>query len=392
MTDNRPKIRIGVLFGGRSGEHEVSLRSARSVMAALDRDRYVVVPIGITKEGRWVAAGVEALASGLVNGDARSAILLPEPSNASLMTMDHVTGDATASNLSVMTALDVVFPVLHGTYGEDGTVQGLLELAGVPYVGAGVVGSAVGMDKAIFKQVMVAAGLPVLPWVLCTRSQWRRDPDAVIAAVENALPYPVFTKPANLGSSVGISKCRDRAELRAGLDEAARFDRRLVVEQGIDRARELEVAVLGNDEPVASVVGEIRPRRDFYDYVAKYMAEPGSEDESELIIPADLDPQHAETIRELAVRAYQAIDCAGLGRVDLLLDDQAGQIYLNEINTIPGFTNISMYPKLWEATGMSYGELLDRLVDLALERHQEKADLATSIDVTALLPGQRGTA
>ena len=392
MTDNRPKIRIGVLFGGRSGEHEVSLRSARSVMAALDRDRYEVVPIGITKEGRWVAAGVEALASGLVNGDARSAILLPEPSDASLMTMDHVTGDDAASNLSVMTTLDVVFPVLHGTSGEDGTVQGLLELAGVPYVGAGMVGSAVGMDKAIFKQVMVAAGLPVLPWVLCTRGQWRRDPDAVIAAVEDALPYPVFTKPANLGSSVGISKCRDRAELRAGLDEAARFDRRLVAEQGIDRARELEVAVLGNDEPVASVVGEIRPRRDFYDYVAKYMAEPGSEDESELIIPANLDPQHAETIRELAVRAYQAIDCAGLGRVDLLLDDQSGQIYLNEIKTIPGFTNISMYPKLWEATGMSYSELLDRLVDLALERHQEKADLATSIDVTALQPGQRGTA
>lgn len=392
MTDIRPKIRIGVLFGGRSGEHEVSLRSARSVMAALDRDRYEVVPIGITKEGRWVAADVDTLASGLVAGNVRSATLLPEPSDASLMAVDHTIGDPAASNMSVMTALDVVFPVLHGTYGEDGTVQGLLELAGVAYVGAGVVGSAVGMDKAIFKQVMVANGLPVLPWVLCTRNQWRREPDEVIAAVESALPYPVFTKPANLGSSVGISKCGDREELRAGLDEAARFDRRLVVEQGIHRARELEVAVLGNDEPVASVVGEIRPRREFYDYVAKYMAEPGSEDESELIIPANLDPQHAEAIRELAVQAYKAIDCAGLGRVDLLLDDQSGQIYLNEINTIPGFTNISMYPKLWEATGISYSELLDRLVDLALERNQEKADLATSIDLTALQPAQRGTA
>lgn len=386
------KLRIGVLFGGRSGEHEVSLRSARSVMAALDRDRYEVVPIGITKEGRWVAADVDALASGLVAGDARSATLLPEPADASLMAVDPVPSDPAASSISTITTLDVVFPVLHGTYGEDGTVQGLLELADVPFVGAGVVGSAVGMDKAIFKQVMTAAGLPVLPWVLCTRNQWRREPDAVIAAVESALPYPVFTKPANLGSSVGISKCRDRDELRAGLDEAARFDRRLVVEQGIHRARELEVAVLGNDEPVASVVGEVRPRREFYDYVAKYMAEPGSEDESELIIPAELAAGQAETIRELAVRAYKVIDCAGLGRVDLLLDDQSGQIYLNEINTIPGFTTISMYPKLWEATGMSYGELLDHLVDLALERHREKADMATSIDVTALQPGQRGAA
>ncbi len=392
MSDIQPKLRIGVLFGGRSGEHEVSLRSARSVMAALNRDRYEIVPIGITKEGRWVATDVDALASGLVAGDARSATLLPEPADASLMAVDHAPGDPAASSISVMTTLDVVFPVLHGPYGEDGTVQGLLELAGVPFVGAGVVGSAVGMDKAIFKQVMIAAGLPVLPWVLCTRNQWRREPDAVIAAVESALPYPVFTKPANLGSSVGISKCRDRDELRAGLDEAARFDRRLVVEQGIHRARELEVAVLGNDEPVASVVGEVRPHHEFYNYVAKYMVEPGSEDEAELIIPAELEPGQAETIRELAVRAYKAIDCAGLGRVDLLLDDQTGQIYLNEINTIPGFTTISMYPKLWEATGLSYGELLDRLVDLALERHQEKADLATSIDVTALQSGQRGTA
>ena len=392
MSDIQPKLRIGVLFGGRSGEHEVSLRSARSVMAALDRDHYEIVPIGITKEGRWVATDVDALASGLVAGDARSATLLPEPADASLMAVDHAPGDPAASSISVMTTLDVVFPVLHGPYGEDGTVQGLLELAGVPFVGAGVVGSAVGMDKAIFKQVMIAAGLPVLPWVLCTRNQWRREPDAVIAAVESALPYPVFTKPANLGSSVGISKCRNRDELRAGLDEAARFDRRLVVEQGIHRARELEVAVLGNDEPVASVVGEVRPHHEFYNYVAKYMVEPGSEDEAELIIPAELVPGQAETIRELAVRAYKAIDCAGLGRVDLLLDDQTGQIYLNEINTIPGFTTISMYPKLWEATGLSYGELLDRLVDLALERHQEKADLATSIDVTALQSGQRGTA
>lgn len=382
----RPKLRIGVIFGGRSGEHEVSLRSARSVVAALDPNKYEVVPVGITREGRWVAATADALTAGPRN-DARSATLLPEPGEQALMTVDPV-----SSSLSVFAELDVVFPVLHGPYGEDGTIQGLLELAGLPYVGAGVVGSAVGMDKAIFKQVMVACGLPVLPWVLVTRDRWRREPDAVIAAVESALPYPVFSKPVNLGSSVGISKCRTRDELRAGLDEAARFDRRLIIEQGIDHARELEVAVLGNDDPIASIVGEIRPRREFYDYVAKYMAEPGSEDESELLIPADISPEMSNAIRDLAVGAYKAIDCAGLGRVDLLLDAHGGQLYLNEINTIPGFTDISMYPKLWEATGVPYGELLDRLIDLALERHRDKAQSATSIDVDALKSGRGKTA
>jgi len=384
------KIRVGVVFGGRSGEHEVSLRSARSVMAALDPGRYEVVPIGITKDGRWFAGDVGATMAVLTPGaaDTRPATLLPEPSDATLMAVDRAGEGASPSGLSVITELDVVFPVLHGPFGEDGTVQGLLELAGVPYVGAGVVGSAVGMDKGIFKQVMVASDIPVLPWVLCTRRQWLREPEAIIEAVEAAFPYPVFTKPSNLGSSVGISKCNGRDELRAGLDEAARFDRRLIIEQGIDRARELEVSVMGNDEPVASVVGEIRPRREFYDYVAKYMAAPDSEDESELIIPAPLTAEQSEAIRALAVRAYQAIDCAGLGRVDLLLDDRTGRIYLNEINTIPGFTNISMYPKLWEASGISYSELLDRLIDLALDRYQEKSELETTIDITALQAGE----
>jgi D-alanine-D-alanine ligase len=381
------KIRVGVLFGGRSGEHEVSLRSARSVMRALDPSKYEVVPIGITKDGRWLAGDVDALTPGAPAGG-RAVTLLPEPSEAGLMAVERPGDDLTASNLSIMAELDVVFPVLHGPYGEDGTVQGLLELAGLPYVGAGVVGSAVGMDKAIFKQVMVANDLPVLPWVLCTRRQWLREPEAVIAAVETALPYPVFTKPANLGSSVGISKCHGRAELRDGLVEAARFDRRLIAEQGIHRARELEVSVLGNDDPVASLVGEVRPRREFYDYVAKYLTEPGSEDESELIIPAPLPAELSRQVRELALRAYRAIDCAGLARVDLLLDDHSGTLYLNEINTIPGFTNISMYPKLWEATGLSYGELLDRLIDLALERRREKDELVTSIDVMAPQSGE----
>ncbi len=381
------KLRIGVLFGGRSGEHEVSLRSARSVMAALDPDRYEVVPIGITKDGRWLAG--DAMAALSEGAAARPATLLPEPATqaSTLLALDRAEDDA-APSLSVVAELDVVFPVLHGTYGEDGTVQGLLELAGLPYVGAGVVGSAVAMDKAIFKQVMAANGLPLLPWRLFSGSQWRRDPQAVLDAVEGALPYPVFSKPANLGSSVGISKCRNRDELRAGLAEAARFDRRLLVEQGIEHARELEVAVLGNDEPRASVVGEVRPRREFYDYVAKYLLPPGSEEESELLIPAPIPAALAETVRALAVRAYRAIDGAGLARVDLLLDDHSGQLYLNEINTIPGFTSISMYAKLWAASGLSYGELLDQLIALALERHEEKANLETSIDPTALGAGE----
>jgi D-alanine-D-alanine ligase len=388
------KIRVGVLFGGRSGEHEVSLRSAQSVMRSLDPSKYEVVPIGITKDGRWLAVDPDAQ-NGLLSADGRAVTLLPEPSETGLMAVEHAGDDLTTTSLSLIAELDVVFPVLHGPYGEDGTVQGLLELAGLPYVGAGVVGSAVGMDKAIFKQVMAANDLPVLPWVLCTRRQWLREPDTVIEAVEEALHYPVFTKPANLGSSVGISKCRNRAQLRAGLSEAARFDRRLIAERGIHQARELEVSVLGNDDPMASVVGEIRPRREFYDYVAKYLAEPGSEEESELIIPAPLSPDLSQQVRELALRAYKAIDCAGLARVDLLLDDDSGFVYLNEINTIPGFTNISMYPKLWEATGVSYSELLDRLIDLALDRHREKGELVTSIDVDsawALQSGEGGAA
>ncbi len=363
------KIRVGVIFGGRSGEHEVSLQSARSVMAALDVTRYEVVPVGIDKNGRWLAG--DALAA-LTQGNpsaARPAALLPDPAAGALMQLEQTPEQPTT--LTELAHLDVVFPVLHGPYGEDGTVQGLLELAGLPYVGAGVVGSAVGMDKAIFKQVMAANGLPVLPWLLITRSDWRKRPLTILEQIEAALHYPLFTKPANLGSSVGISKCRNRAELEKGLREAAVYDRRLIVEQGIN-ARELEISVLGNDDPIASVVGEICPRREFYDYTAKYLAEPDSDEYTELIIPADIPPALAEALRDLAVRAYKAIDCAGLGRVDFLLDRESGQVYVNEINTIPGFTRISMYPKLWEASGLSYPALLDRLIDLALERHAEK--------------------
>ncbi|MFN2136962.1 MAG: D-alanine--D-alanine ligase family protein [Candidatus Promineifilaceae bacterium] len=368
------KLRVGVVFGGRSGEHEVSLMSARSVITALDRDKYEVIEIGISKDGRWLAG--EALAQ-LQHGETNAlpATLLPDPQTAALMQLDQDQNQAT--NLSTIAELDVIIPILHGTYGEDGTLQGLLELAGLPYTGAGVVGSAVGMDKAIFKYVMAANDIPVLDWKLVTSHDWESDPDNVIATIEDRLDYPVFTKPANLGSSVGISKCSDRTELLAGLDDAFRYDRRAVVEQGID-ARELEVAVLGNDDPLASIVGEIRPRRAFYDYVAKYLAAPGSEDESELLVPADIDAATAEAVRKLAVRAYKAIDCAGMGRVDLLLDKTDGRLYMNEINTIPGFTTISMYPKLWQESGLSYPALLDRLIELAVERHEQKHSLETS--------------
>jgi D-alanine-D-alanine ligase len=369
----RDKIRVGVIFGGRSGEHEVSLMSARSVMDALDPEKYEIVSIGIDKEGRWLVGDAMAALRDGAPDTAKPGTLLPEPGRASLMRLDQA--DKKPLSLSEVSALDVVLPILHGPYGEDGTVQGLLELAGIPYVGAGVVGSAVGMDKAIFKNVMEANGIPVLPWKLVIRSDWQHRPEQILEDLEATFHYPLFTKPANLGSSVGISRCDNRASLRAGLDEAANYDRRLIVEQGIE-GRELEVAVLGNDAPVASIVGEIRPRRTFYDYVAKYIS-----DDSELLIPAPLEAEVADQVRALAVRAYRAIDCAGLGRVDLLLDRASGRLYLNEINTIPGFTRISMYPKLWEASGVTYPQLLDRLIELALDRHEEKKQLRTSFTV-----------
>jgi D-alanine-D-alanine ligase len=367
------KLRVGIIFGGRSGEHEVSLMSARSVMEALDSNRYEVVMIGITRSGRWLTGDVVvALESGVDNA-AQYAALLPDPHTSALMELQEK--EAQPLRLSEVTSLDVIFPLLHGPYGEDGTVQGLLELAGIPYIGAGVVGSAVGMDKAIFKSVMAAHALPILPWTLVRKSEWKVGPNDVLDQIEAQLHYPVFTKPANLGSSVGISKCHSRSDLAAGIENAVRYDRRVVVEQGID-ARELEVSVLGNDDPVSSVAGEVKPRRDYYDYVAKYIS-----DDSELVIPAELAPELAAQVQQLAVQAYKAMDCAGLGRVDFLLDRSTERLYVSEVNTIPGFTRISMYPKLWEATGIPYPELLDRLIKLALERYQEKSSLETSFEV-----------
>ena len=380
------KLRVGVLFGGRSGEHEVSLLSAASILKAIDRKKFDVVPIGITKEGRWLAA---ADATGLLEGDrsivARDlragdpdatpgakllhegmpTLMAPEPANVT-------TGEFKRRLADRSSAIDVVFPVLHGTFGEDGTIQGLFELAGIAYVGSGVLGSSAGMDKDVMKRLFAQAGLPIVKHVTVLRSEWEASPRRTVARIESALKYPVFVKPANLGSSVGISKAHDRKELGPALDIAAKYDRKLIIEQGVggqkSRARELEVAVLGNDDPKASVVGEIIPGKEFYDYEAKYLSEG-----SVPVIPAKLTSAQAKKIREMAVAAFRACDLAGLARVDFLMEpDGKRRIYINEVNTLPGFTQISMYPKLWEATGIPYRDLISRLIELALERQRDK--------------------
>ena len=358
------KLRIGLIFGGRSGEHEISLRSARSVLAALDPEKYEVTQIGITHEGVWLVgenvleAMVQANEQGLT-----SAAILPVPTRNELYEIrPSQLGDVFALN----TPLDVVFPILHGTFGEDGTIQGLFEMADLAYVGANVVGSSVGMDKGIFKDVMKSNHVPVLEYLNVLRKEIETQIEAVIAEAEQLAPYPLFVKPANLGSSVGVSKCRNRSDLYEGLLDAARYDRRVLVERGIN-AREIEVSVLGNDDPQASVVGEIIPSAEFYSYAAKYL-----DDRSQLIIPAPLSAEMTEQVQTLAVRSFKAVDAAGLARVDFLLDRDTGVLFLNELNTIPGFTSISMYPKLWNASGVSYPELVDRLIELALERKAER--------------------
>jgi D-alanine-D-alanine ligase len=359
------RLRVGVLFGGKSAEHDVSLASARSLIGVLDPEKYDVVPIAIARSGQWVLQPdrAAALLKGGLAGSADEG--LPDTGR------DLVPGATGAQ----MPHLDVIFPVLHGTYGEDGTVQGLLELAGVPYVGCGVLASSLAMDKIVSKDVFRAQGLPVVAFRACRRHTWEENPDAVLDEIEAGLAYPVFVKPANLGSSVGISKARNREELVQALAEAARYDRKILVEQGVPFAREIECSVLGNDEPRASIPGEVVPSNEFYDYAAKYI-----NGRSELIIPAPLSPQMQSRVRELAVLAYKALDGAGLARVDFLLNGETGELYLNEINTLPGFTTISMYPKLWEATGVSYSELIDLLIDYALERHGEKTRSQTTFE------------
>lgn len=353
------KKRVGVLFGGRSGEHEISLISARSVIRAIDTARYDIVPIGITTEGVWLdSEGSRRLLLSSGGDDLRD---VPFASSGA----GHY-GPGLLPPPSLFKDLDVVFPVLHGPYGEDGTVQGLLELADVPYVGAGVAGSAVGMDKALQKAVLKANGLPTPNARAVLRSRWEAHPQDVLSEIEAEFGYPCFVKPPNLGSSVGISKATDRETLAQAFHEAAQLDRKILVEQAIN-AREIECAVLGNDEPEASVIGEIIPFRDFYDYEAKY-----HDDRTQLRVPADIPAETAEECKRLAVQVYRALDCAGMGRVDFFLDRVTGKVWVNEINTIPGFTSVSMYPRLWEAAGLPYPQLVDRLIELALERYQDK--------------------
>jgi D-alanine-D-alanine ligase len=385
------KLRVGILFGGRSGEHEISLLSAASVFKAIDTSKYEVVPIGITKDGRWLTASdaekllhgkagegarptlragdpdTTASAAVLQNGEA--VVFPPEPHNSSMTPFQTDAPVRRASDRAIN--VDIIFPVLHGTFGEDGTIQGLLELADIPYVGAGVLGSAAGMDKDIMKSLFRAAGLAIVKHVTVLRSEWESAPKKVQKLVESNLKYPVFVKPANLGSSVGISKARDRKELGPAIDEAAKFDRKIVIEEGVggkkNKAREIECSVLGNDNPEASVPGEIVPSAEFYDYSAKYLDEG-----SQLIIPAKLTKAETKTVQELAIAGFRAVDCSGLARVDFLMDPKSRKIYLNEINTMPGFTSISMYPKLWAASGVEYSELISRLIQLGLDRHAEK--------------------
>ena len=356
------KLKVGILFGGRSGEHEVSLQSAASIMKAIDRRKFDVVPIGINKSGHWLTAeAAQVLLKGAGAPEAQ--------------------GEAQAVESGVaLSGLDVVFPVLHGTFGEDGTIQGLFELAGIAYVGAGVLGSSAGMDKDVMKRLFLQAKLPQVRYVTLLRAEWERSPRKAVAEVEAALKYPVFVKPANLGSSVGISKAHDRKELTAALKLAAKYDRKLVVELGVGgkmaKAREFEVGVLGNDLPKASVVGEIVPGKEFYDYEAKYLS-----NDSVPVIPAKLSKAESKQIQEMAVAAFQACDLTGLARVDFLMEPEGKRrIYLNEVNTMPGFTRISMYPKLWEATGIKYKDLITRLIELALERHDEKSRTTYSRD------------
>jgi len=378
------KLRVGILFGGRSGEHEVSLLSAASVLKSIDREKFEVVPIGITKEGRWLAAGdannlLERNVSEVTRlrvGDPEStagAKLLHEGIPTLMAPMPGPQGPEGK-------AIDVVFPVLHGTFGEDGTIQGLFELAGIAYVGSGVLGSSAGMDKDVMKRLFAQARLPIVKHTTLLRADWERSPRKAVSQVEAALKYPVFVKPANLGSSVGISKVHDRSELGPALTLAARYDRKLVVEHGVGgkkaRARELEAAVLGNDSPEASVVGEIIPSKEFYDYEAKYLSEG-----SVPVIPAKLTRAETKQVREMAVAAFRACDLSGLARVDFLMEpDGKKRIFLNEVNTMPGFTRISMYPKLWDATGLSYRSLITRLIELALERFEEKSRTTYSRD------------
>lgn len=372
MTSDQRRIRIGVIFGGQSAEHDVSLRSALTIMDALDPEKFEVVPIGISRTGSWITGGdpIQALTAAspmfhLGEGEESSGATLDEATTQSLVARAGATATAGVP-LGITDSVDVFFPSLHGPMGEDGTLQGLLEMAGVPYVGSGVLGSAVGMDKAITKTIFDQAGLPQLPWRLVNRKDWRDHQEEIASELAMEIGFPLFVKPANMGSSVGVSKVHHAGELAEAMNVAAAFDRRIIVEQGVN-AREIELGVLGNDDPIASIAGEVRPAGEFYDYDAKYI-----DDTAELIIPADIAPELLCELQSAAVKAFKVLDLAGLSRVDFFVERETDRIFINEVNTLPGFTSISMYPMLWTASGVTLSELVERLVQLALERHAER--------------------
>ena len=372
------KIRVGIIFGGRSGEHEVSFCSASSIIKAIDKDKYTVVPIGITKEGRWISPQDSELAlrSGKIDGK-NTVILLNDSSGKALV---HIDNHQRLDKSSALEKLDVIFPVLHGPYGEDGTVQGLLELATIPYVGAGVAASAISMDKDLMKIIFQQKNLPILKWLTVKRKEWQKDKEKILSLIQNGFEYPLFVKPTNLGSSVGITKVHKKEELGEAIDLASSYDRKILIEEGLEEVREIECSVLGNDEPRASVVGEVKPAGEFYDYDSKYI-----DKETQLIIPADLPDGVSKEVQKIALCAFKAVDAAGMARVDFFVSKKENKIYLSEINTIPGFTSTSMYPRLWKASGIPYPELIDRLIQLALERHQDKKQNKISYDESKLL-------
>jgi D-alanine-D-alanine ligase len=366
VSPEKKRLKVGVLFGGRSGEHEVSLASAASVIRGLDPDKYEAVPIGITKEGHWLVGGAAQKMLPEVLRSGQRVTMTADPTDAALVPLDRSGGGQ---------RLDVVFPVMHGTFGEDGTIQGLLDLAGLPFVGAGVLGSAIGMDKDVSKRLLQAAKIPVVPWVTVYRHEWESDPKLVQKTIETKFKYPVFVKPATLGSSVGMTKVHSGSELAPAINLAAEFAMKILVERAVV-AREIEISVLGNHEPQASIPGEIVPHREFYDYAAKYL-----EDGTQLLIPAELKPAQVKTIQKYAVAAFRTLELSGMARVDFFLEKKGGKLFLNEVNTIPGFTSISMYPKMWEASGIPFRDLIDRLIELALEQHREKARTKYAIEL-----------
>ncbi|MFA7406648.1 MAG: D-alanine--D-alanine ligase family protein [Anaerolineaceae bacterium] len=355
------KLKLGIVYGGRSGEHEVSLMSARSVLSVIDTTKYDVIEIGITRQGKWLVGDdlwFKLKDENLSN--LTPAYFLPVPQNPGIYTVRN-------GEMSLLSPLDIVFPVMHGSFSEDGALQGLFELADIAYVGAGVLGSAVCMDKGLFKDIMTANHIPILPYHVFNRMQLEEDSTACLQTAEAIADYPLYTKPANLGSSVGISKCNHRSDLLEGLLEASRYDRRILVEKGLQNPREIEVSILGNENPSASAPGEVIPKDVFYTYAEKYI-----NDTAELVTKTDLSPEMVETIQGLAIKAYTATDCAGMARVDFLIDRETMQVYLSEINTIPGFTKISMFPKLCEASGLSYPALIETLIELALDRKGQR--------------------